>query len=111
MLSESMENDDLTADDLMPSCRLAVEWLSRHIREDADSDGVLACKVAAAMARFYLFVSLLGKTESYGSFKVGDMTVKRDIQKEYEIEKELRTQALCEAADILKDGGFFFAAN
>lgn len=102
---------DMTAQELMPFCRQAVEWLRRHIKENANSNGPLALKTAQAMARFYVFISFMGNRESYGNFKLGDMTLKRDLQKEYEIEKEIRTRALCEAAEILKDGGFYFASN
>lgn len=103
--------NDYTAETLLPFCTQAVNWLARHIKEDADSNGDLALRTAMAMARFYIFVNSLSATESYGNFKLGDMTLKRDIQKEYEIEKELRYRALCEAAEILKDGGFYFASN
>lgn len=111
LLREDVYFEDMSQKDIMPACETAVLWLKRHIKDGADGDSPLACKTAAAMARFYIFVSLMGKNDSYGSFKVGDVTVKRDLQKEYEIEKELRTQALCDAAEILKDGGFYFAAN
>ena len=102
---------DLTAEELMPFCRKATEWLSRSLKEDADSDSPLALKTAEAYARYNIFVSRIGSTESYGSFKVGDMTLKRDIKNEYEIEKMLYNEALCEGAEILKDGGFYFATS
>lgn len=98
-------------DKIRASCRQAVDWLARHLKETADSESDLALRTAAAMARFYIFVINMGESRSYENFKVGDMTVKRDLQKEYEIEKELRTRALCDAAEILKDGGFYFVSN
>lgn len=111
LLKEDPYFAETETEKMMPACRKAAQWLSAHIKDGADENGILACKTAAAMARFYVFVSNIGNMESYGSFKVGDMTVSRDLQREYQIEKELRDSALCEAAEILKDGGFYFAAN
>lgn len=102
---------DLTTEELLPFCQRAVEWLLRNMKDDADSSSLLALKTAEAVARYNIFTSRIGVTESYGSFKVGDMTLKRDVVKEYEIEKALYTEALCEAAEILKDGGFCFVSG
>lgn len=102
---------DFTAEELLPFCLRAVDWLSRHLKDDADSNSALALKTAEAVARYNIFTSRIGITESYGSFKVGDMTLKRDVAKEYEIEKALYTEALCDAAEILKDGGFCFVSG
>ena len=102
---------DLTRDELLPFCKRATDWLLRNIKEDADTNSPLALRVAEGAARYYAFTSRIGTTESYGSFKVGDMTLKRDIKNEIEIERRLYEEALCEGAKILKDGGFFFAAN
>ena len=102
---------ELTRTELLPFGERAIGWLLRNIKEDADSNSPLALRVAQAAARYYIFTSRIGSTESYGSFKVGDMTLKRDIKNEIEIERRLYEEALCEGAKILKDGGFFFAAN
>lgn len=102
---------DLTAEELMPFCQRATRWLMVNLKDDADSDSFIAQRTAEAVARYYVFTGKIASTESCGNFKVGDMTIKRDIAKEYEIEKELYKNALCEAAEILKDGGFYFATS
>lgn len=110
-LEEAGVFPDLSRTELLPHCKKAAEWLLRNIREDADSDSPLALRVAEATARYYVFTSRIGTTESYGSFKVGDMTLKRDIKAEAEIERLLYKEALCEGAEILRDGGFYFATS
>ena len=102
---------DLSAEEILPFCKRATQWLTKHIKEDADSNSPIALRTAEAVARYNIFTSRIGTTETYGSFKVGDMTLKRDIKNEYEIEKALYNGALCEGAEILKDGGFCFVAS
>ena len=39
------------------------------------------------------------------------MTIQRDLEKEFSIEKTMRDEAFLKSADILTDGGFYFAAQ
>ncbi|MCM1543991.1 MAG: hypothetical protein NC110_01715 [Ruminococcus sp.] len=108
VLKENSDFGQMGATELLLPCQRGLEWVKRHLKDDADEDDPLIAKTAAALARFYLFQKSLGETERYESYKAGDMTVQRDIEKEYAIEKEMRQQALVDAAEILKDGGFYF---
>lgn len=110
-LKEMCDTDGLSASQLLPACKSGLDWVRRHLKENVNEDDAVVIKTAASMARFFLFVKRLSSPDDYASLKVGDMTVARDLQKEYEIEKQLKTAALIEAADILKDGGFYFGAN
>lgn len=110
-LKDMCDTDDFSTSELLAVCKSGLDWVKRHLKENVSEDDTAVVKTAASMARFFLFIKRLSSPDDYASLKVGDMTVKRDLQKEYEIEKQLKTAALIEAADILKDGGFYFGAN
>ncbi|MCM1365268.1 MAG: hypothetical protein NC122_09045 [Faecalibacterium sp.] len=108
ILKEYTDFEDMGATDLLLPCQQGLDWVRRHLRDDVNENDPLIIKTAAALARFNIFVKRIGETERYKSYKVGDMTIQRNLEEEYNIEKEMRQQALIEAAEILKDGGFYF---
>ncbi len=88
-----------------------LNWVIKRLRETADENDPLIAETAAAIARFYFFIRQLTQLDRYDGLKVGDLTVKRDTRHQYEVEKELRKQAIANAASILKDGGFYFCGK
>lgn len=108
ILKEYAGFEDMEATALLPCCQRGLDWVKSRLKDDVNEDDPLIARTAAALARFELFVKGIGETGRYRSYKVGDMTIQRDIQTEYEMEKEMRKQALVQAAEILKDGGFCF---
>lgn len=95
---------------LNSSCR-ALAKVKRSLKRGVDENDPLILETAAALARFELFCLLLGETERFKSYRAGDVTIQKDFEKEFEIEKRLRDEALANAADILKDGGFCFVSK
>lgn len=108
ILKEYSSFEDMKPTELLLPCQRGLDWVKRHLKDDANEDDPLIGKTAAALARYYLFIKQRGEVERYTSYKAGDMSVQRDIEKEFAFEKEMRQQALIDAASILKDGGFYF---
>ncbi len=103
-----LENYPVTA--LLPFCKRALGFVFEKLRDGVDPDDARIAEAAAAEARFRLFYKMLSSSDRFESYKAGDMTLRRDIEKEMLIEKEMRDEAFSRAAGILKDGGFFFEA-
>jgi len=108
VLKENPEFSDAEASQLMLQCQAGVDKVKRNLKDGVNEDDPLIGKTAAAMARYYFFLSCVGGTQKYSSYKVGDLTVQRDFEKEFELENRLMQQAIADAAEILKDGGFYF---
>ncbi|MBQ8502685.1 MAG: hypothetical protein IJ491_00205 [Clostridia bacterium] len=111
LLSSYSDVEDATEEQLLPCCQDGLNWVLKRLRETADEDDPLITETAAAIAHFYFFVRRLTEMDKYESYKVGDMTISQNPQKQYLTEKELRHQAIANAAPILKDGGFYFRGN
>lgn len=111
LLKECAAAEGFPAEKLLPFCQRGVDFVLRRLKAEEYAEDPRAAFAAAAASRYYLFVSCLGSEESFRSFKVGDMTVQRDAQKELQAEKQLFSEALSDAAEILKDGGFYFEAG
>lgn len=97
----------LSSDRLFPLCRRGLDWVKAHLRDDADENDPLIAVTAAAIADFYVFLIRLSDVDSYESYKVGDMTIKRNPEKEIKLALQRRSLAIAEAGSILKDGGFY----
>ncbi len=111
ILKEHADLEDVPVTKLLPICKRALCFVESLLKEDVDSDSPRIAALAAAEARVQLFVRMLSAPDRFRSYKAGDMTIQRDLEKEFAIEKALRDEAFLKSADILKDGGFYFAAH
>jgi hypothetical protein len=96
---------------LLRACVRALGEVREKLRDGVDEGDLRIASAAAALARFRLFCAMLERGERFSGFKAGDMTVSRDLKGEFAAERALRDEALVDAAPILRDGGFFFAAQ
>lgn len=111
ILKEHADLEDIPATELLPVCERAISYVQSLLRDDADCDSPRIAALSAAEARVEVFLKLLSAPDRFSGYKVGDMTIQRDIQKEFSIEKAMRDEVFLKNADILKDkGGFFFEA-
>ena len=96
---------------LFPCCQQALDWVRENLRDTADENSPLIVTTAAALADFYFFLRKQGEADAYDSYKVGDMTVSRNAEKELKVAERKRDLAIARAHSILKDGGFFFCGQ
>ena len=96
-----------TSDVLLPCCRQALDWVKENLRSSADEDSPLIVSTAAAVANFYFFLKKQSETDSFENYKVGDMTISRNPEKEFKIAERKLNLAIAQAHSILKDGGFY----
>lgn len=96
-----------TGQELFPCCEKGLAWVKARLKDDVDENDPLIAQTAAAVAEFYFFIKSLSQEDSYESYKVGDMTVKRDPEKEMKLAIQKRALAIADASSILKDGGFY----
>ncbi len=89
----------------------ALGEVKEKLRPGADESDPRVAVTAAALARFRLFSELTENGGRFAGFKAGDITVSRNLKAEFETERALRDEALINAAPLLRDGGFFFAAQ
>lgn len=83
-----------------------LSFVKGRLREGADENNPLILRTATVVAHYNFFLGTISSSDRYESYKAGDMTVKRNISKEFQIEKEVLMDTLCQAADILTDKGF-----
>ncbi len=96
-----------TGEELFPCCEEALTWVKENLRDSADENSPLIALTAAAIADFLWFLKKQTETDSYESYKVGDMTVSRNIERELLVAERKRDIAIARAHSILKDGGFY----
>ncbi len=108
LLCDYSDTEDFTEEQLLPCCEDGLNWVLNRLKKTADENDPLIAQTAAAISHFFFFVRKLAEPDKYESYKVGDITVKQSPQKQYEAEKELRRQAIANAASILTDEGFYF---
>lgn len=111
ILKEHADLTDVPDEQLLPVCQRALNFVKSILKEDADSESPRVAALAAAEARVQAFVRLLASPDRFSSYKAGDMAIQRDLEKEFSIEKAMRDEAFLKSADILTDGGFYFAAQ
>ncbi len=99
------------AKQLQPSCERGLAWVENNLKSGVDTESPLIVYTAAAIAHYFFFLTRLAETDRYESFTAGDMTVRRNIEKEMNFETRARDDAIAAAASILRDGGFFFRAD
>lgn len=103
--------DSFTAEQLQSSCERGLLWVYGNLKPGADKGSPLIPHTAAAMAHYYFFLSRLTETDKYESYTAGDMTIKRNLEKEMKMETRIKDEAIAAASSILKDGGFFCCGN
>ena len=96
-----------TGEELFPCCEQGLHWMKENLRDTADENDPLIISTAAAIADFYLFLKRQTETDTYESYKVGDMTISRNPEKELRLAERKRDLAIARAHSILKDGGFY----
>lgn len=110
-LSAYSDMEGYSTEQLLPSCENGLRWVLRRLKDNVDENDPLITETAAALAHYYYFICRLADPEKYESYKIGDITIKHNPEKELKREKEMRKEAIVNAASILKDGGFFFSGN
>ena len=100
-----------SSEELLPCCCQGLDWVMENLRETADEDDPLIIHTAAALADFYFFLKKHCETDSYDSYKVGDMTISRNAEKQLKLAERKRDLAIARAFRILKDGGFCFVVQ
>ncbi len=100
-----------SSEELLPCCRQGLDWVMENLRETADENDPMITSTAAALADFYFFLKKQSETDSYDSYKVGDMSVSRNAEKQLKLAERKRDLAIANACRILKDGGFCFVVQ
>ncbi|MBQ7296014.1 MAG: hypothetical protein IJW86_07460 [Clostridia bacterium] len=96
-----------TSEELFPCCERGLRWVMSRLKEGTDENDPLIAVTAAAIANFYFFIRRLSDTDTFESYKVGDMTISRNPEKELRLAMQKRSLAIAEASSILNDGGFY----
>ena len=96
-----------TGEELFPCCEQGLRWVKANLRDTADENDPLIAQTAAAIADFYLFLKKQTESDTYESYKAGDMTIRRNIEKELLFAEKKRDMAIARAHSILTDGGFY----
>ncbi len=107
-LKNYADMDSYTPEQLMPSCERGLLWVLGHLKSGTDKNHPLIIHTAAAIAHYYFFLSRMSETDKFESYTAGDMTVRRNLEKEMSFESRSRDEAIAAASSILVDGGFFF---
>lgn len=112
ILKEHADLEDISVTELLPICKRALCFVQSLVKKDVDCDSPRIAALAAAEARLEVFCKMLAAPDRFKSYKVGDMTIERDLEKEFLIEKTMRDKEFLKCTDILEDKGeFYFAAN
>ena len=93
---------------LQTYCERGLKWVEDNLKPGADKESPLIVPTAAAIAHYYFFLTRLSETDRYEAYTAGDMTVRRNIEKEMSFEFRARDEAIAAAKSILRDGGFLF---
>lgn len=96
-----------TGEELFPCCKQGLDWVKENLRDTADENDPLIAVTAAAVADFFFYLKRQTEADSYESYKVGDMTVRRNPEKELRLAEHKRDLAVARAHGILRDGGFY----
>ncbi len=96
-----------TSEELLPCCTRGLQWVKNRLKDDADENDPLITLTAAAIANFYFYIKRLSDIDTYENYRVGDITIKRNPEKELKLAMEKRSLAIAEASSILKDTGFY----
>lgn len=110
-LTEYADMESYTSQQLQSCCERGLLWVTEHLRPGTDENNPLIITTAAALAHYFFFLTRLTETDKYESYTAGDMTVRRNLEKEMCLETRIKDEAIAAASSILTDGGFFFCGN
>ncbi len=110
-LTEYADTEGYDENQLRPHCERGLLWVRGNLKPGADKESPLIAPTAAAVAHYYFFMARLTETDKYQAFQAGDMTVRRDIEKEMKLESRIKDEAVAAASSILTDGGFYFSGS
>ena len=105
-LKNYSDTEGFSESQLTSFAEAGLSFVKGRLREGADENSPLILRTATIVAHYNFFLGTISSSDRYESYKAGDMTVRRNISKEFQIEKEVLMNALVEAADILTDKGF-----
>lgn len=111
LVKEYTDIEDMKAEEILPLCQRAIDFVFLKLKPLVDRNLPLVAETAAAVARYYIFTKKAGETRRFQKYKVGDVSMERNLEKELMAEKQMYREALANAAEILKDGGFYFSAE
>lgn len=111
ILSTYSDMMEYSSNQLYVACESALSWVTERLKDGIDDNHPLIARTAAAIAHYNMFFLKLTESDKYESYKAGDMTIKRNLQRELQTERELRDSAIAAASSILTDGGFLFLGN
>lgn len=100
------ENCDIAL--ISSCCEGAVNWVTERLREGADAESPTILETMVAVAEYRLYEKKVCETDLYDTYSMGDITFRRDCEKELRFAKQKRDDAIASAAAYLKDGGFYF---
>ncbi len=106
-LSCNYDTSGYPEEELLSCCEAGLSWVNSRLKTNTSKDDPLIAQTAAAIAHYHFFVRTLTEPDKYESYKVGDITVNADPSKALEREKQIRDNAIADAASILVDGGFY----
>lgn len=89
-------------------CEFGVNWVNERLKDGADNSSAVVLDAMVALAEYRLYEKRVCETDLYDTYSMGDLTFRRDCEKEMRFAKEKRDYAIASAAAYLKDGGFYF---
>lgn len=110
-LKNYSDTEGVSESQLLSFAEAGLSFIKGRLRKDADETDPLIIRTATVVAHYNFFLGTISSSDRYESYKAGDMTVRRSLQKEFQIEKEVLMNALVDAASILTDKGFCFIVS
>ncbi|MBQ3136606.1 MAG: hypothetical protein IJB74_03900 [Clostridia bacterium] len=110
-LMKYADMETFTDEQLTPVCERGLLWVYERLKPGADRESPLIPHTAAALAHYFFFLTRLTETDKYEAYTAGDMSVRRNTEKELKLEERIRDEAIAAASSILTDGGFFFCGS
>lgn len=111
IVKEYADLEDMGAQEILPLCQRAIDFVLGKLKPMVDRDTPLVAETAAAVARYYIFTKRMGESRRFQKYKVGDVSMERNLESELSVEQQMYREALANAADILRDGDFYFSAE
>lgn len=109
-LSLYLDTKDCPAEKLTAFAAAGLDYVKSRLKDTADENSPLIIETAAAVAHYHFFLGAISSSDRYESYKAGDMTIRRNIEKELRFEKEVLVASLTKAASILTDTEFCVVA-
>jgi len=110
-LKNYSDTEGFSESQLTSFAEAGLSFVKGRLREGTDETDPLILKTATVVAHYNFFIGTISSSDRYESYKAGDMTIRRNLSKEFQIEKEVLMNALVDAADILTDRGFCFIVS